>query len=56
MTLASCRSVQVEAENTHKADRRLSVSGGLSELGVSSSGYYDWMMRKPSKQAHHRKK
>ena len=55
MTLAIYRSVQVEAENAHQAKRRFSVSGVLSELDVSSSGYYDWAARKPSKQAQHRK-
>ena len=56
MTLAIYRSIQVEAENAHQAKRRFSVSGVLSELDVSSSGYYDWAARKPSKQAQHRKK
>ena len=55
MTLAIYRSVQVEAENAHQAKRRFSVSGALSELDVSSSDYYDWAARKPSKQAQHRK-
>ena len=56
MTLAIYCSVQVEAENAHQAKRRFSVSRVLSELDVSSSGYYDWAARKPSKQAQHRKK
>lgn len=55
MTIAIYRSVQEEAENAHQAERRFSVSGVLSELDVSSSGYYDWAARKPSKQAQHRK-
>ena len=55
MTLAIYRSIQVEAENAHQAKRRFSVSGVLSELDVSSSGYYAWAARKPSKQAQHRK-
>lgn len=55
MTLAIYRSVQVEAENAHQAKRRFSVSGVLSELDISSSSYYDWAARKPSKQAQHRK-
>ena len=54
-TLAIYRSVQEVAENAHKAERRFSVSGVLSELDVSSSEYYDWAARKPSKQAQHRK-
>lgn len=56
MTLAIYCGVQAETENSHKAKRRFSVSGVLSELDVSSSGYYDWVTRKPSKQAQHRQK
>lgn len=52
MTLAIYRSVQVESENAHQAKRRFSVSGVLSELDLSSSGYYDWAARKPSKRVH----
>lgn len=37
MTIAIYRSVQAEAENAHKAERRFSVSGVLPALGVSSS-------------------
>ena len=55
MTIAIYRSVQEEAENARQAKRRFSVSGVLSELNVSSSGYYAWAARKPSKQAQHRK-
>ena len=54
MTIAIYRSVQEEAENAHQAKRRFSVSGVLSELDVSSSGYYAWAVHKPSKQAQHR--
>lgn len=56
MTLAIYRCVQAEAENAHQAERRFSVSGVLSKLDVSSSGYYNWVTRKPSKQAQHRQK
>lgn len=55
MTITIYRSVHAEAENAHKAKRRFSVSGVLAELDVSSSGYYDWVTRNPSKQARHRK-
>jgi transposase InsO family protein len=33
------------------AGRKFSVSGVLKKLGVSRSGYYDWLKRKPSNQA-----
>lgn len=32
-------------------ERRISVSGMLKYLGVSKSGYYNWLNRKPSKQS-----
>lgn len=56
MTIAIYRSVHAETENAHQEKRRFSVSGVLSELGVSSSGYYAWKKRKPSKQDQHRRK
>ena len=56
MTIAIYRSVQEEAENASKEERRFSVSGVFPELDVSFSGYYDWVVREPSKQAQHRKK
>ena len=32
-------------------EHRISVSGVLKYLGVSKSGYYDWLKREPSKQS-----
>ena len=39
-----------EYVSEHK-ERRISVSGVLKHLGVSKSGYYDWLKRKPSAQS-----
>lgn len=35
-------------------ERRISVSGVLKHLGVSKSGYYDWLKRQPSQQSMHK--
>lgn len=43
-------------KDTSEVEHRLSVSGVLKKLGVSKSGYYDWLKRRPSKQAERRKK
>lgn len=43
-------------KDTSEVEHRLSVSGVLKKLGVSKSGYYDWLKRKPSKQAERREK
>lgn len=41
-------------EDSHEKKRRVPVSSVLLLLGVSSSGYYDWIDRKPSNQSLHK--
>ena len=43
-----------EVRKASEEGRQLSVSGVLHYLGVSTSGYYDWIKRKPSRSEQHR--
>ena len=49
MTEATYQTVKDTAESMPKG-RRFSVRGVLNKLGVSASGYYDWLKREPSEQ------
>ena len=49
MTEATYQAVKDTAESMPKG-RRFSVNGVLKKLGVSKSGYYDWLKREPSEQ------
>lgn len=49
MTEATYQAVKDTAESMPKG-RRFSVRGVLKKLGVSASGYYDWLKREPSEQ------
>lgn len=46
--------VSGKAEATHKAQRRVTVSGILKYLGVSRSGYRAWLKRIPLNAEKHR--
>ena len=54
MTGAIYLEISEKAESTHKAQRRVSVSGMLKYLGVSRSGYHAWKKRVPSNTAKRR--
>ena len=41
----------VKETASSESEHRISVSGVLKYLGVSRSGYYDWLSRTPSNQA-----
>ncbi len=45
-----------DINNSPELKRKVSVSSVLSLVGVSSSGYYDWLDRKPSVQSLHKEK
>ena len=47
MTEATYQAVKDTAESMPKG-RRFSVRGVLNKIGVSASGYYDWLKREPS--------
>ena len=49
MTEATYQAVKDTAESMPKG-RRFSVRGVLNKIGVSASGYYDWLKREPSEQ------
>ena len=49
MTEATYQAVKDTAESMPNG-RRFSVRGVLKKLGVSTSGYYDWLKREPSEQ------
>ncbi|MGN1157569.1 MAG: IS3 family transposase [Agathobacter sp.] len=49
MTEGTYQAVKDTAESMPKG-RRFSVRGVLNKLGVSASGYYDWLKREPSEQ------
>ena len=53
MTEAIYQAVKDTVDSLTKG-RRFSVRGVLKKLGVSTSGYYDWLHRKPSSQERRR--
>lgn len=55
MTEATYQAVRDTAESMPKG-RRFSVNGVLKKLGVSKSGYYDWLKREPSEQEKRRER